>query len=223
LTKVTDAEGSDAAASQRAALDLSLSTLSADLIAVLEAIASTLHWSTLPSLVLVGHSLGGAVITDVAHSGALGDRVLGYAVLDVVEGSAIDALASMQTYLATRPSGFAGVKAGIEWHLRTRTIRSRGSAKVSVPGLLRLADEKDGEDSKAEAEWWVWKTDLAATQPFWEGWFAGLSKKFLEARGGKLLLLAGTDRLDKELMIGHMQGMYSQKPFRRVRNLIGEL
>jgi hypothetical protein len=34
----------------------------------------------------------------------------------------------------------------------------------------------------------------------------GLSKKFLAARGGKLLLLAGTDRLDKELMIGQMQG-----------------
>jgi len=48
---------------------------------------------------------------------------------------------------------------------------------------------------------------LAATKPFWEGWFVGLSKKFLEARGGKLLLLAGTDRLDKELIIGQMQGM----------------
>lgn len=37
----------------------------------------------------------------------------------------------------------------------------------------------------------------------------GMSKKFLEAKGGKLLLLAGTDRLDKELMIGQMQGTYS--------------
>lgn len=36
----------------------------------------------------------------------------------------------------------------------------------------------------------------------------GLSKKFLEARGGKLLVLAGTDRLDRELMIGQMQGKY---------------
>ena len=53
---------------------------------------------------------------------------------------------------------------------------------------------------------WTWRTDLAATQPYWEGWFVGLSKKFLEAKGGKLLLLAGTDRLDKELMIGQMQG-----------------
>lgn len=36
----------------------------------------------------------------------------------------------------------------------------------------------------------------------------GLSKKFLEARGGKMLILAGTDRLDRELMIGQMQGKY---------------
>jgi protein phosphatase methylesterase 1 len=54
----------------------------------------------------------------------------------------------------------------------------------------------------------VWRTNLAETKPFWENWFIGLSRKFLEARGGKLLLLAGTDRLDKELMIGQMQGKY---------------
>ena len=41
----------------------------------------------LPGLILVGHSLGGAVITDVAKSGKLGNDVLGYAVLDVVEGT----------------------------------------------------------------------------------------------------------------------------------------
>jgi hypothetical protein len=37
-------------------------------------------------------------------------------------------------------------------------------------------------------------------------WFKGLSGKFLGSRAGKLLLLAGTDRLDKPLMIGQMQG-----------------
>lgn len=44
------------------------------------------------------------------------------------------------------------------------------------------------------------------TEQYWASWFTGLSKKFLEAKGGKLLILAGTDRLDKELMIGQMQG-----------------
>ena len=58
---------------------------------------------------------------------------------------------------------------------------------------------------------WTWRTDLAATKSFWEGWFVGLSQKFLDAKGGKLLLLAGTDRLDKELMIGQMQGEYWQR------------
>jgi protein phosphatase methylesterase 1 len=40
-----------------------------------------------------------------------------------------------------------------------------------------------------------------------EDWFKGLSGKFLGSRAGKLLLLAGTDRLDKPLMIGQMQGI----------------
>jgi len=69
---------------------------------------------------------------------------------------------------------------------------------------------------------WTWRTDLAATQPFWEGWFVGLSKKFLEARGGKLLLLAGTDRLDKELTIGQMQGKYALQVFPEAGHFIHE-
>lgn len=83
---------------------------------------------------------------------------------------------------------------------RSRTIRNTTSARASVPGLLV---EEPSDSSKP----WKWRTDLAETKPFWEGWFTGLSKKFLEASGGKLLLLAGTDRLDKELTIGQMQGM----------------
>jgi protein phosphatase methylesterase 1 len=35
-----------------------------------------------------------------------------------------------------------------------------------------------------------------------------MSKRFLGGRGAKLLVLAGTDRLDKELMIGQMQGKF---------------
>ena len=67
-------------------LDLSLETLSKDLISVVELARDRKGWSSLPDLVLVGHSLGGAVITNVANSGELGDSVCAYAVLDVVEG-----------------------------------------------------------------------------------------------------------------------------------------
>ena len=65
-------------------------------------------------------------------------------------------------------------------------------------------------------------TDLAATQPFWSDWFVGLSAKFLSARGGKLLLLAGTDRLDKELMIGQMQGKYQLAVFPEAGHFVHE-
>ena len=44
------------------------------------------------------------------------------------------------------------------------------------------------------------------TEQFWHGWFQGLSELFLSIPVAKLLLLAGVDRLDKELTIGQMQG-----------------
>ena len=100
---------------------------------------------------------------------------------------------------------------------RSRTIRNRTSARVSVPSLL-YEETTPTDPSKP----WVWRTNLAETKPFWENWFIGLSKKFLEARGGKLLLLAGTDRLDKELMIGQMQGKYQLQVFPEAGHFVQE-
>jgi protein phosphatase methylesterase 1 len=152
-------------------------------------------------------SLGGAVSAHISANNLLPSLCL--CVIDVVEGSAMDALQSMRTYLSTRPRTFGSLEQGIHWHLHSRTIRNRESARVSVPPLLV-------QDSGQ----WKWRTDLARTQPFWEGaitvksgwlmldWFKGLSGKFLGSKAGKLLLLAGTDRLDKPLMIGQMQGSF---------------
>jgi protein phosphatase methylesterase 1 len=73
-------------AADKVELDLRLETLSQDLVYVVRQTQMKLGWETLPDIVLVGHSLGGAVITDVAKNGKLGPKVLAYAVLDVVEG-----------------------------------------------------------------------------------------------------------------------------------------
>ncbi|KAK4698139.1 protein phosphatase methylesterase 1, partial [Lecanoromycetidae sp. Uapishka_2] len=204
-------------------MDLSLEVLSKDLLEVIQMTQRELAWLELPGLILIGHSLGGAVVTNLAISGNLGNAVLGYAVLDVVEGSAIDALQSMQSYLSTRPKTFLSISSAIEWHTRSRTIRNTTSARISVPSLLRseVAGSSDSHASQ-HSKIWTWRTDLAATQPYWEGWFAGLSRKFLDARGGKLLLLAGTDRLDKELMIGQMQGKYQLQVFPEAGHFIHE-
>lgn len=66
--------------------DLSLETLSRDIAFVVKQTQNRMKWEELPDLVLVGHSLGGAVMTDVAKKAELGSKVLAYAVLDVVEG-----------------------------------------------------------------------------------------------------------------------------------------
>ncbi|KAI1755080.1 Alpha/Beta hydrolase protein [Xylaria castorea] len=199
------------------AVDLSLETLASDLSTAIQLTRREMKWAELPPIVLVGHSMGGAVVTELARSGRLGGAVLGLAVLDVVEGSAIDALQHMHTYLSTRPTGFPTLEAGIEWHTRSRTIRNSLSARTSVPSLLRRREGKPGDTRP-----WKWRTDLAATKPYWENWFVGLSGKFLAARGGKLLLLAGTDRLDTELTIGQMQGKYNLQVFPEAGHFIHE-
>lgn len=178
--------------------DLSLKLLSQDLVRVIHATQRELKWQNLPNLLFVGHSLGGAVVTDVAKHAVFGAKLIGFAVLDVVEGSAIEALNSMQSLLARRPSAFPSIDSAIDWHVRSRTIRDRASAQISTPPLLR----------QTESGKWIWRTDLAGTKSFWEEWFTGMSQKFLLGKAAKLLVLAGTDRLDKDLMIGQMQGKF---------------
>lgn len=177
-------------------LDFSIDAMVNDALTMIELARERIGWQKVPPSVLVGHSLGGAVATEIAARGSLGAQLVGFQVLDVVEGSAIEALSHMRTYLASRPPSFASIDAAVEWHVRSRTIRDAESAKASVPSLLLKGD--DGR--------WKWKTDLRRTERWWEEWFTGMSAKFLEGRAAKGLVLAGTDRLDKELMVGQMQG-----------------
>ena len=125
------------------------------------------------------------------------------------------------------------LKLTLSCSIRSRTLRYTPSARVSVPPLLYPTPSPNANPSSLPSStststpWasshaaippdatpvassipasYSWRTDLTATEYFWQGWFGGLSAKFLSARGGKLLLLAGTDRLDTELMVGQMQG-----------------
>ena len=84
-TTGTHGEGEEQAKGDN--MDLRLETLSRDLVFVIRETHARMHWDEKsPDMVLVGHSLGGAVITDGARGGELGNKLLAYAVLDVVEG-----------------------------------------------------------------------------------------------------------------------------------------
>ncbi|KAI9622997.1 hypothetical protein KEM48_009612 [Puccinia striiformis f. sp. tritici PST-130] len=167
--------------------DLSLSTLAKDMVEVLQTIYPDKTHA--PAFVLVGHSMGGAVVTEAcAPIQASVGTVLGSVILDVVEGSALSALDS-------------------------HTIRNLDSARISVPSLIRkrsspLHESRFEIQKGSDGACFEWVTDLRSSQPYWEGWYRGLSQKFLCQKTARLLVLAGTDRLDKELMIGQMQGKY---------------
>lgn len=112
--------------------DLSADTLSDDVIAVLKAMYPD---EGCPNFILIGHSMGGAVCVHVSDKYQLA-TVLGVVVIDVVEGTAMEALTSMQSFLRSRPSHFKSIQHAIEWSVRSGQIRNVSSAKVSMPGQI---------------------------------------------------------------------------------------
>ncbi|KZT06141.1 protein phosphatase methylesterase [Laetiporus sulphureus 93-53] len=183
--------------------DFSIDTLVSDLVNTIEVIFS--DRASAPTLLLVGHSLGGSVI--VRACPILQERqyrITGVAVLDIVEEFTLEALPMMHSLLDARPEGFDSPEEAIEWHVQTHVIRNPASARVSVPAVITPAPP----DARPGTPAYVWRAPLRATASYWTSWFTGLSSKFLIARTARLLILAGTERLDKELMIGQMQGKF---------------
>ncbi|KAI9723177.1 MAG: Protein phosphatase methylesterase 1 [Chrysothrix sp. TS-e1954] len=192
--------------------DLSLPTLQRDLESVVDLAKVKLQWDALPKIVLVGHSVGGVVVTQVAKASSYGNKLVGSVVIDVVEGSALETVRGMESYVAKRPTSFESLQEAMDWHIRSHAIRNRTSVELSTPPLLR----------ETASDQWIWRTDLSATKQYWQSWFTGMSKAFLEGKTAKLLVLAGTDRLDKELMIGQMRGAFQLSIFPEAGHFVQE-
>uniref|UniRef100_A0A2D4G0H5 protein phosphatase methylesterase-1 n=1 Tax=Micrurus corallinus TaxID=54390 RepID=A0A2D4G0H5_MICCO len=170
---------------------------------------------------------------------------MGLCMIDVVEGTAMDALNSMQNFLRSRPKTFKSLENAIEWSVKSGQIRNLESARVSMIGQVKeceeatspggpkaivegIIEEEEEEEEEEEGEngeslnkkkkdddvetkkeaAYTWRIELAKTERYWDGWFRGLSNLFLNCPVPKLLLLAGVDRLDKDLTIGQMQGKF---------------
>ena len=158
------------------------------------------------SIVLLGHSLGGSIASSVVHHIfntnqtnflTIKRHIVGLIVVDVVEGSAIDALPFMKNMVMSRPKKFKTIENAIAYTIQSRTVSNLHSAKLSIPPLFKLNNGV-----------WEWKTDLLKTEKYWENWFKHLNKGFLECNLSKILVLAHVDRMDKELTIAQMQGKF---------------
>ncbi|XP_024915354.1 protein phosphatase methylesterase 1-like isoform X2 [Cynoglossus semilaevis] len=209
--------------------DFSTQTMSSDVANVIKAC----YGEAPPPIVLVGHGVGGAIAVHTA-SNALLPTTVGLVAIDVVEGSAMEALHSIQNFLKGRPKSFKSMDHAIEWSVKSGQIRNLESARVSVVGqIIRCEVEEtdtleqaspvtgvvverneefydqsyvnDKEDAASESVY-KWRIDLSKSEKYWDGWFRGTSNLFLACNLPKLLLLAGIDRLDRDLTIGQMQG-----------------
>ena len=90
-------------------------------------------------------------------------------------------------------------------------ISNRNSARISIPdqlvpinGILK------------------WRTNLFETESFWVGWYKNMSNRFLESPAVKVLMVAGHERLDTPLTIGHMQGKFQLMLFNGCGHFIHE-
>jgi len=186
--------------------DLSAETLIKDTLEVLKYVDKTFPNLT---IVIMGHSMGGSIAckaTEEALKGELAPKIQGLIVIDVVEGTAIEALPFMEGIVKSMPKSFPSLEAAIQWAVRSNTIKNLASAKVSIPPQL-----VESTNPKTGAKEYVWKVDLMASEKHWMGWFKGLTKSFLSIQVPKVLLLAGAERMDNELTIAHMQGKFRLK------------
>ncbi len=190
--------------------DFSLKSFTNDLIFVIRELVKRNNLKN--SLLMFGHSLGGAILTN-AITEIRDLDIKGLGMFDIVEDTAIHALDSMGIYLQNLPRNFDTISDAIDWHMKSGHVRNKESALISVPSYFY----KDSESGT-----YKWIADLNKTSSFWHDWFIGLSKNFVNAPTSKLLILAGTDNLDKELMIGQMQGKYQLVVFQDSGHFIQE-
>lgn len=187
---------------------LSLDQLTSDAAFILEHFISKVSDDT--EIYLIGHSLGGSVLTNVLHTNALTPKAMkqvkGLTMIDIVEETAVKSLPHMSNYLRNLPKSFTSVDQCIQWHLQTKLLNNEKSARMSIPALI-TSPLNNGK--------FYWITNLYSSIEYWNGWFQDLSQKFLDAKGvAKLLILANNDYLDKPLIIGQMQGKYQLVVFR---------
>lgn len=90
-------------------------------------------------LVLVGHSLGGAIAIRVAADPRLSGMasLAGLVVVEMVEGSALASLELMHKAILAIPRQFETVDAAIQWSVGHGVIKNAESARISVPAQLK--------------------------------------------------------------------------------------
>lgn len=182
--------------------DLDIDTLCSDLHHIIDYLVklNPAQGSDKPPIALLGHSMGGSVVSKFNEIYDSKYTVRGVVVIDAVEGYATKSLASMHMLLGMWPEKFASIDDAIKWYIYDAAqVRNKKSARISVPPLLVETPDAQGLE---------WKLDLKRTSKNWDTWFKDLDSMFVSARCARLLVLSGVSKLDTDLTRAQMQGKF---------------
>ncbi|CAH1433781.1 unnamed protein product [Lactuca virosa] len=152
------------------------------------------HWLDLISQPSFARFYCSCMLTASTSSSSLPFRIL-YRYIYVSKFTDVLDRFRPETYNSSKFSVLCSLKK--KQNVRSGSLRNIDSARISIPGTVKYDDSQQ--------------------------WYEGLSEKFLSSPVPKLLLLAGTDRLDRALTIGQMQGKFQMVVFRHTGHAIQSL
>jgi protein phosphatase methylesterase 1 len=177
--------------------NLTLEKLSDDATNILDKL--TMEQNPRPGVLLVGHSLGGAVVSKMAKMEEYPGPFIGIVLIDTCGDVTLKTLDQAYLKASNRPKSFETLKGAITWASKTNFPRNVNSACISIPSLLY-------RNETAEGTKFHWKTDLANTSQFWSDWFGDFSSRFLSLLLPKLVLLSDIELLDAQFTKAQIQG-----------------
>lgn len=105
------------------------------------------------------------------------------------------------------PKSFKDFKFALKWTLSSsHSHHNAQAASKQIEGIeqsLKSQLKFNNETGNYE-----WISDLSLMKSFWDSWFKGLTNNFLKFPGSRLLILADTDYMDKEMIVAQMQGKF---------------
>jgi len=111
---------------------------------MLEYVASRFENRT---IIMLGHSMGGSIAVktmekiEAMEDSQFKKAIKGLLIVDVVEGTAMEALPFMEQIVKNRPLDFPDLRSVVKYGIMSGQVKDKRSARVSMPAQVVL--EKD--------------------------------------------------------------------------------
>uniref|UniRef100_A0A671X4M4 Protein phosphatase methylesterase 1 n=1 Tax=Sparus aurata TaxID=8175 RepID=A0A671X4M4_SPAAU len=199
-------------------------------------VVEALYGENPPPIMIIGHSMGGAIAVHAAAANHIPSLLFFCTAMDALNSMQNFLRSRPKTFKSLENAIEWSVKSGQIRNMESARVSMGGQVKkceesTSSPGVSNsigegIIEEEEEEEVEEESNKkrmkeddqeikketvFTWRVELSKTEKYWEGWFRGLSALFLTCPVPKLLLLAGVDRLDKDLTIGQMQGKFQMQ------------